>query len=121
MVIMLLGQHSAFIRCITLLGDEGQQKEEGEQESVSGKRWEEAKHAPDVDAHKWCNRPLEHKHEYIMHNANTTAPTLTCAIVAAVLSLVLSLGSLLKAVAIISNLQSLKSTNRPEKGQLERK
>lgn len=44
-----------------------------------------------------------------MHNANTTAATLTYAIIAAVLSLVLSLGSVLKAVAIISNLQSLKS------------
>lgn len=49
------------------------------------------------------------KHEYIMCNANAIAPTLTRAIFVAVLSLVLSLRSVLKAVAIISNLQSLKS------------
>lgn len=39
-----------------------------------------------------------------MHNANTIAPALTRA---EVLSLVLSLESLLKAVAIISNLQGV--------------
>lgn len=50
--------------------------------------------------HAMCKRHSGQKHEYIMHNANT----LTCAIVAAGLSLVLSLRSLLKAVAIISSL-----------------
>lgn len=63
--------------------------------------WEEA-------TRKYCKRPFKHKHEYIMHNANTTALTLR-AVIAAIVSLVLSLGSLLKAVVIISDLQSLKS------------
>lgn len=60
-------------------------------------------------------RPLKHKHEYIMHNANTTTLTLTCAFIAAVLSLGLSLQNLLKAVVIISELQSLKSARTKKK------
>lgn len=52
-----------------------------------------------------------------MHNANTTTLTLTCAFIAAVLSLGRSLRNLLKAVVIISELQSLKSARDPKKKQ----
>lgn len=54
-----------------------------------------------------------------MHNANTTALTLR-AVIAAIVSLVLSLGSLLKAVVIISDLQSLKSARDQKKGKKDR-
>lgn len=70
---------------------------------MTGKMLEEA-------TYKYFRSSPKRKNEYIMHNANTTALTLTCAVIAAVLSLVLSLGSLLKAVVIISDLQSLKSS-----------
>lgn len=85
-----------------------------------GQSGEKAKHASEESTHKWCKRLLAHEHEYIMHNANTTAPTLTHAIVAAVLSLVLSLGSLLKAVAIISNLERVRETKKGTERESER-
>lgn len=56
-----------------------------------------------------------------MHNANTTALTVACAVIVAVLSLVLSLGRMLKAVVIISDLQSLGRARHNKRKREERR